>query len=201
MRLIYIALSLMLFSHTAYCYQVMDYWYESGSPTEQVGRIINGGVSFTNQVQTIKSSAVSPANTHEITSFMLQENDVDTSVLNSLSAYHIENTPRFDSLNITPEVLGALKIAPAPFRLTEGAYFCYRLSTEMDLIIEIYDRRGHLVGTKLITAGDPQGGSAGYNKVPINRAFFSMDLPAGVYFSILKYKGAVVKRSKFEVQP
>ena len=90
-------------------------------------------------------------------------------------------------------------VAPAPFKLSDAAYFCYRLGSPINIDILVYDRMGYQVADISFTAGN-QFSSTGYMKVPVSDVITS-DLPPGIYFALFKSDGEILKKTKFEIRP
>ena len=90
-------------------------------------------------------------------------------------------------------------VAPAPFKLSDAAYFCYRLGSPINIDILVYDRMGYQVADISFTAGN-QYSSTGYMKVPVSDVITS-DLPPGIYFALFKSDGEILKKTKFEIRP
>jgi len=90
-------------------------------------------------------------------------------------------------------------VAPAPFKLSDAAYFCYRLGSPINIDIMVYDRMGYQVADKSF-ASSSQFASTGYMKVPVADVITS-DLPPGIYFALFKSDGEILKRTKFEIRP
>ena len=107
----------------------------------------------------------------------------------------IQDPTEIDTQNTSDiGLVGKFLIAPSPVTSKTTSYFCYRLGADKDVRIYIYNRRGRIISTIDIESGSPNGGAAGYMRVP-----FNLTLPTGLYFAFLDIDGAIT-RTKFEVQ-
>lgn len=98
-------------------------------------------------------------------------------------------------------IVGNPLVYPNPVRLADGSEIGYELSTNSDVTLKIYDMRAAEVYSELFESGT-LGGSAAYNKIPINRETFGfVEIKTGVYFFLLISENEVIGKGKFVVRP
>jgi hypothetical protein len=104
--------------------------------------------------------------------------------------------------DVKPKIIGSVFAYPNPFEMSEGTHIGYELSKPLELEIHFYNMFGQFLSKKQIDENSEEGGSVGYNRVPISSADFNnQDLPVGVYFVYITHQGTVLGKTKMAVIP
>ncbi|NBV41504.1 hypothetical protein EBR96_01880 [bacterium] len=90
---------------------------------------------------------------------------------------------------------------PNPFRMSTGTHIGYWLNQDADVELRFYTSAGVEVYRSVISAGTVSGGSAGYNKVPLNESIVGKTWSAGIYYYLLMNNGKVIGKGKLAVKP
>jgi hypothetical protein len=82
------------------------------------------------------------------------------------------------------KIIGDPLTVPNPFKLRDGAFICYDLSTNTPVSIHFFTKNGDRF--KIMDIQNTEIGSiSGYNKVPIDSDTFNVDLSSGIYFYLI----------------
>ena len=98
-------------------------------------------------------------------------------------------------------LVGNPLVYPNPVRLSDGSEIGYELSINSEVTLKIYDMRAAEIYSEVFESGT-LGGSAAYNKIPINEETFGFaEVKTGVYFFLLISENEVIGKGKFVVRP